>query len=510
MSATRDALKVPAMLAALKLLIHLPLITRYGYHRDELYFIQCARELAFGYVDHPPLIAWMALLSAPFEHHLVALRLPSVLAGATGAALAAWLAHELGGRRVAQWMAGLSMIIAPAFLRMGKILCIPVFEPVFWTAGAILLVHIVRDDRKRVWPWLGAVIGLGLLNKHSMLLFALGVAVGALATPLRSHLRTRWPWIGVAISLLLFAPNVVWQAQNDWATVRFLSAMSDTTLAAIPRPLFLLGQVVYMHPFTLPLSVVGLWSLSFGRHREHRLLAYIFAVPLVVLLLTHGKPYYLAPAYPALFAAGAVAIEAWLRERTRRRLATGLSLGGLAAGLALSAPLGLPILPIAKVDAIVLAVAGSIVPPTALTHDLHDEHGWPEQAALARTVFRSLPDDERANTQIVASNYGQASAINFFARDELPRALSGHMSYALWPPEDAREPAVVMTVGIPRRALEGQFASIEEAARTAHPDADEGEQNQPIFLCRQPRQSFATWFQSRQRLHHGSRALKPP
>ncbi len=248
-----------AGLAALKLALHLATHHRYGYERDELYFIACAKRLAWGYVDHPPFVPSVTWISgALFDYSLFGLRLFPILALTAALLLTGWMAQRLGGGRFAQGLAGLSFLIAPIYLRFGTFLNIPSFEVLYWCLLAFLLISLLRGDRPTLWVWIGLVLGLGLLNKHSMLLFAFALSVGLLLTPARRHLRTPWPWLGGAIALLIFSPNLIWQIQNGFPTLEFLRNLNRDVMGQVSPGDFLIGQVLYLHPLLVPIWGVGL------------------------------------------------------------------------------------------------------------------------------------------------------------------------------------------------------------------------------------------------------------
>jgi 4-amino-4-deoxy-L-arabinose transferase-like glycosyltransferase len=481
-------LSLMAALFTAKLALHLALGGRYGYNGDELYFIACGRHLAFGYVDHAPLVPWVARLAGwLFESSLVGLRLFPALAGAVSVVLTALIAREWGGRRFAQVCAALAVLIAPSYLRMGSILCIPAFELLFWTLGAYLVVLCIRRDEPRLWLAIGLVAGLGLLNKHTMLLWGAGMFAGLLLTPERVRLRSPWLWAGAALAFLLFLPNLLWQAHNDWATLEFIRNINRDQLDGIPRGLFLLGQFVYMHPITLPLVPAGLVFFFSGDGKAYRLFGWLFLVVLGILFLNHAKPYYLAPAYPPVFAAGAVVLERWLRRLGLRWAPAAVILGMLAGGVALGL-VALPLLPLESTDRFIQRMLGFAVPdPAMLTLEFHEQYGWPEQARMVAEVYRSLPPDEQKAALILAHDYAQASAIDFFGKGlGLPPVVSGHMSYFLWgPPQTGGE--VVIACGMPLPDLEPMFSQIQLVAILSHPLASAWERGVPVYLCRQPR-----------------------
>lgn len=244
--ALAGGMRVAAALIAAKVAVHLALITRYGFHGDELYFIECGRHLALGYVDHPPLVPWIAgAVDAVAGPALWALRLPAVAAGAGAMAFVALTVREWGGGRVAQLLAGLSMLFAPAFLRMSSMLDIPVVEVLWCSAATYLVARILRRGERRLWLAVGLVLGLGLLTKHLVLLFGLGLGVGLLATVHRRELRTPWPWAGLCVAALLLAPNPWTSSSHATRAVRRWTASSPhsrgpstpicrSTCAAIP------------------------------------------------------------------------------------------------------------------------------------------------------------------------------------------------------------------------------------------------------------------------------------
>jgi hypothetical protein len=498
---------LPLLVSGLALLLlHVPILGRYGVHRDEMYFVECGRHLAGGYVDHPPFVPLVARIACEIGGcSVVALRLPSLLARLLTVILTIALVRRLGGRGLAQLLAGLAIVFAPAFQRMGKILCIPVFEPVFWTAGALLLLALVRGGRPRLWLGLGLVVGLGLLNKHTMLLWAAGAGLAVLASPLRAQLRTTWPWLAVALAGAIWLPNLLWQTQHDWATLEFLRNIRSGMLAEIPRSLFLLGQLLYMHPFSALLWVAGLAMGMRTTGRDGRPFLWIFGVALVVFLVTRAKPYYLAPAYPPLFAMGAIAWERRLVTLSRKASFLGLQ---VATGLALTA-FTLPFFSLPATDAMIERLLGRVVPAVALTHDLHDEYGWRELAQTVTAALAQVPAADRQRTTIVTANYGQASAINYFdPASSLPRASTGHMTYFLWGPANPSA-EVLLTVGLDPSWLAATCGSLTPAGETDHPLGLPHERHLPIHVCRQLRAPLTALWPELKRFDHEIRPAPP-
>jgi hypothetical protein len=490
---------VPLGCAVLKLLLHLPVLSRYGYHHDELYFIACGRHLDVGYVDHAPLVPWIARLATVlFGESLAGLRIFATLAGAAAVLLVGLLARRLGGGRFAQLLACLAMLVAPVFLRTGNLFCIPAFEPLFWLGASYLVLVLVDRDDPRLWLGVGLIAGAGLLNKHSMLFFGFGLALGILATPLRRHLRTPWPWLGAAAAILVFLPNLVWQIAHGWPTLHFLLDLNRGTMAGIAALQFVAGQLLYLNPAAAWVWIAGIVFYFSAAGRRYRVLGWIWVAVFLLLLLAKSKIYYLAPAYPALLAAGGVASERWLARRGGTWLrAAAVAL--LVAGGLVFAPVSVPALSIEATDRYITAVTfGAFENVYELTGDLHGMFGWPERVAAVARAYRALPPPVRETVVIWAAGYGTAGAIDHLGRAHgLPRATSLANSYWLWgPPKHASD--TVLTAGFDAETLARIFEEVEILERVELEHVDPGNRQFIVAACRKPRRSLAEiWARNR-------------
>ena len=485
-------------LVALKLAIHLPLAGRYGYFRDELYFLDLGRHLDFGYVDCAPLIAVYTRVALLLGGSLPVLRTIAAFAGCGVVVLAVLIARELGGGRFAQALAGLAIVASSFFLAVSSILTMNVFEPLFWMGSALVVARIVRTGDSRLWLAFGVLAGLGLENKHSTLFFGAAVAAAVLLTPLRRELGKRWIWLGLGIALLLFLPNVIWQAVHGFPTLEDLRNVRESGKNVVLAPLPFVGQQVMMiSPLLAPLWIGGLVALLVGRLRAFRALGLAYAVLLALFILTRAKDYYVAPAYPMLLAAGAVALEGWLdrmrwtRGRAWPRL---VAAGWLAVSGAIVAPVVTPMLSPGRQVAYRVAL-GIQDAKTEVAHDgplpqvFGDQFGWPELVAEVARIYHALPPEERAKATVFASNYGEAGALNLFGpRHGLPAPVCAHQNHYFWGPGDAGS-EVVIWLQWGRRHLEPMFASVEQAGEHRHPWGM-AEENRPIFVCRGGKRSF--------------------
>ena len=486
-----------AGLALVKLLVHALTARNYGYFRDELYYMAASERLAFGYVDFPPFVALVAaFVRATLGDSPLALRLLPALAGATVVVLAGLMARELGGGRFAQGLAALAVLVAPNFLVFGTFLSMDAFDQLFQVSAAYVLLVILNRDRPRLWLLFGLFCGLGLLTKVTTLFFGFAVLVALLLSPARRHLLAPWPWLGGAISFVFLAPYLLWNAANGWPTIEFWREYGGKVDAASPLE-FLVEQVVTMQPPALPLWLAGLAFYLFARESRYRALGWVYIVLFALFVAMNSRFYFLAPAYPALFAAGSVAAERFFGTRGRWRRALPAYAAVLAVSGAVVAPVTvLPALPVETLARITGAVGGDagIEVETRevaeLPQTFADRFGWENIAATVARVHGGLPAEERSDACVLAGNYGEAGAIDLFRREHgLPKAISGHNSYHLWGPGDC-DGNTVVSVGVPRGRLDGVFGRTEWAGtvrcRYCMPDED----NLPVYVSREPKMPF--------------------
>jgi hypothetical protein len=480
-------------LVALKVILHLITISRYGYFRDELYFLDCGRHLDWGYVDCAPLVAIYAKIGLLLGGSLPAIRLLPLVAGGAMVWLTVMLAREMGGRRFAQALAGLCVIVAPYFLASASFLSMNVVEPLFWMGCVWVMLRIVRTGDSRLWLWFGVLVGLGLENKHSTVFFGFAVAVAVLMTPLRRELARRWIWLAAGVALLFFLPNLLWQIANDFPTIEDLTNVRETGKNVTLAPFeFMAQQILLIHPATFPIWLVGLISLMVGRLSRFRMAGLTYLVLLAVMIMLGAKNYYLAPIYPMLLAAGSVQVEEWLGlwRTTRERLwPRAVVLVYTAALGAVTVPLALPLLSPERLVAYQEKL-GFAPPKTEVAHSgplpqiFGDRFGWEELVGKVAEIYWSLPEEERSRTGIYASNYGEAGAINLFGPAlGLPPAVSGHQTHWLWGPGDFDGDTLIW-LQWRREWLEDRCGSVEQAGEHFHPWGM-AEENRPIYICRE-------------------------
>jgi hypothetical protein len=410
----------------------------YGYFRDELYYIACSKRLAAGYVDHPPLsILVMALLRPLVGDSVFAVRLVPAMASAASVAFLCLLVGRLGGGRVAMTIAALSFTASGQLLALFTFYSMNSLDILLWLVAAWVLAGLVRNPAPRLWVLLGIVLGLGLLNKTSVLWLGAGIAVGLL-TALRPQLRTRGPYLAAAIAALLFSPYVLWNLANGLPHLEFMRNATAGKYSGLTRARFVAEQVDNMNPPIVLVALLGLGFYLFSKEgRRFRFLGVVFLSVFAILLLNpHSKPEYIAAAYPMLLAAGGVVVE---RLGLRWGRAIPLAAAALLVlwGLVVL-PLALPVLPVE--DYIRYSRALGIAPSTPERKELAelpqffaDMHGWEELARSVSAAYLQVPEEERPTTVAFLSNYGEAGALELFAgRFPLPRVICSHNAYWFW------------------------------------------------------------------------------
>ena len=508
--ALQDALRLSLLFAAIKLLFQfaLTLYTEhlgYGYFRDEFYYIACGQHLAWGYVDHGPIVALQARLGQMlFGSSVFAIRILSALAGAIAVFLTGIIAWSLGGRRPAQALAMFGLILAPQYIGTDGYLSMNSWEPVFWMTCVLALILIQRGHSpSRWWMIFGLSAGVGLLNKPSMAFFLVALALGLLLTQQRRLLFTRWAALGVVLLLVIALPNILWQVHHHWPTLEFLHNGQAGHKNIVMGPLqFFLAQFANMHPVNALIWITGIVSLLRSRSiRDHRWLGLAAVLFFIIMFAAHAKDYYLAAIYPDLFAAGAIAWEHRFAARRAVQENRVVAFPVLETVLLVTSLIVLPMSsPVLRPDAWVryttaLHLHGDKMENMAtgpLPQFYADRFGWQQQVDTVVAAYRTLTPEEQKKVCIFTNNYGEAGAIDLLGKHQepqLPPALSGQNSYWMWGTHGCDANIVIAIVGDTREQLETKYQGVELVGRTQSPYAMPFEQRHRIWILRGRRAS---------------------
>ncbi|MGH9500301.1 MAG: glycosyltransferase family 39 protein [Terriglobales bacterium] len=495
----RSDLGVLILVAAVRLVLHLATNHHYGFHRDELQTLDDARHLDWGFVVYPPITPLIGRFELVlFGTSLVGFRFFAAIAVSLIMLLTGLITRELGGKRHIQVLAAVATGIAPISLIQGAVFQYVSFDYLWGVSVTYLLVRLLKSDDPRWWVVVGAMIGIGMETRYTMGFLAVGVAGAVLLTPARRFLRSRWLWLGVGISMLIFLPNIIWQAQHHFISRDFLSYLHARDLRQGRYNDFYSQQLwVCVNVVTAPLTLLGLWFYFFRPEaRRYRLLGWTFAVTFLLFCVVGARSYYTAPLYPMLIAGGSVLFGA-LVDRLQpgwSRFAYGMQWAAIALNGAICVLLFTPVAPI-----------GSRVwnVTSKLYDQFREEVGWPDLAHTVAGVYQSLPPSERGQTGILTGNYGEAGALNLYGPGlGLPRAMS--LTNSFWyRGYDPRLPQTVIVAGFGLDEGRKLFESCEVAARNTNPFGVENEESRhhpDILLCRNLRMPWPVYWAHFRRL----------
>ncbi|MBN2007239.1 MAG: glycosyltransferase family 39 protein [Anaerolineae bacterium] len=471
----------------------------YGYFVDELYYLACSERLAAGYVDHPPLsILLLHLVRAGIGDSLPALRLVPAAAGSVLVVLVGFLARRLGAGTWGQGVAAAAVMVSPIYQIIFSFYSMNAFALLFWVACYWILLEIEQRNRPSLWLAVGVVAGLGLLNKHTMVLFAFGLAMGLIFSPARRHLRGRWLWFGLVSALVIVSPNLFWQAAHDWPSVEFYRNADAFKNVVTPAHQVLIQQVLFMNPAAFPIWVAGLvFLLRKPRDGRYRHLGWMFLALLALMLISQkSRPDRIAGGYIILFAGGGAALQGLVDRNGWGWIRWAIPALLLFCGLAL-APLGLPILPPRATAAYVtrLGIDGQIERGEGMRAQLPQwftvRLGWEEFVNDVEDAISEIGPAAPGEMIIFVPSYGHAGAIALFGRGRgLPPVYSWHNTYFLWgPPDDGTQEYLV--VGIDAADMESVFGEFR-LVRVHHCDwCMPWRDAMPIWIARDPVRSIS-------------------
>jgi len=478
-------------IAIAKFLFHVYFNNRYGYFRDEFDYIACARHLAWGYVDQPPLLPFLTRISlAVLGQSLRAVRFIPALASSLLVVQTAYMAREFGGKRFALGLSALTIFVAPISLSDGSLLTTNCLEPNLWMGCAYFVILAIKRNQPRYWLWVGVIAGVGLEEKYSIGLFIFGIVVGLLLTEQRRVFLNKWIWLGGLASFIIFLPNLLWNIHYHWPFLELMhNIRAEGRDVVLPAGPFFFQQALLVGLLSAPIWIAGLIALfAWQRLKPYRVLGWSYVACYAVFFMLHGKNYYLAPIYPMLLAAGAVTIEmgmnrphwSWLKPAIVVVL---LGLGGYLI------PVFVPVLsPEAffaymKTLPFKLPVMEHAHERAALPQWYADQFGWKEIVAETAVAWDELTPDERRDCGIFAQDYGQAGAVDFFGPHYgLPASLSGHQTWFLWGPRGYSGKCMIV-LDDNRQTLEKLWNNVQYVGTSAdNPFALEKKID--VFICR--------------------------
>jgi 4-amino-4-deoxy-L-arabinose transferase-like glycosyltransferase len=424
-----------------------------------------------------------------FGTSLAGFRFFAAVAVSAAMVLAGLIAKELGGGRCEQVLAAVATCVAPVALAQGAVFQYVSFDYLWGVLATYFLVRLCKSGDARWWVAIGFTLGLGMETRYTAGFWTLGIVAGVLLSDGRKYLASKWLWIGAGISVLLFLPNMIWQAKHDWISLDFLRHLHERDVRQGRDKGFLLGQILLcVNLVTVPLAAMGLWFLS-AREQEKKyvLVGWMVLATFALLWIAKARFYYTAPIYPVVLAAGSVAIGNWLRaaKPATAKVLNGLQWTAIALNGAVFAVFVMPIAPL----------GGAAWRLTSKLHDqFREQIGWTELADTVAGVYNALPAEERVKTGILTGNYGEGGALNLYGPAlGLPHAMSGTNSF-WYRGYDSREPQTLIVVGLEREEVEANFTSCAVVAKNTNRFSVENEESRDhpdIYLCRGLKSSWA-------------------
>lgn len=477
-------------IAAAFALAHILTNGRYGFHRDELQFLSDARHLDWGYVSYPPFTPFVERVALSlFGLSLVWLRVFSVIAQAAVIAVSALMARDLGGGRLAQVFAAVAVGLSPLPIFEATEFQYSTFDLLWWVLIAWFTIRLLRDDDPRWWLAIGAAVGLGLQTKYSIVFYIAGILAGVVLTNVRRYLLSMWFWAGIGVALAIFAPNFVWLVRHDFISYRFLQHIHTRDVGEGRAEGFLLGQfLANANLFAAPVWVAGL--IAFFRSKRYRMLGWMLVVPVALFWVSKGRFYYTCGAYPMALAMGAAVSERWLSTRpkwARVTVATVMFTGVACIGAYVWAR-EVPMAESGPLKSFALSRNG----------DLREEIGWEELVKTVAAVRDSLPAEEQASAGVIVGNYGEQGAVEILGSEyHLPPPIS--MTNSAWlRGYPTPQPKTLIVVGFSWEHANRTFSGCRWAAHNGNAlgvKNEESEDHPDIFVCGEPREPWAPFWQ---------------
>lgn len=466
-------------------LLHMATNGRYGFHRDELQFLSDARHLDWGFVSYPPFTPFIEHIGLSlFGLSLVGLRLFSVIAQTVAVYVSGLMARELGGRRLAQVTAAVTVALSPLPLFEGTEFQYSSFDFLWWVLIAYFTIRLLRTEDPRWWLAIGGCVGVGLLTKYAIVFYVAGILAGVVFSSARRYLASKWFWAGIGVALLIFSPNFAWLVRHDFISYHFLQHIHARDVGEGRAEGFLKGQVLMnVNLLAAPVWIAGL--VLFLRDRRYRMIAWMYIVPLAMFWLGKGRFYYVCGAYPMLLAMGAVGGERWVRGMRRlvRLAVEAVFFAGVAGVGAYACLLIIPLASDGPLRDFTLARNG----------DLREEIGWDELVRTVASIRDSLPADEKAGVGVLVGNYGEQGAIEMLGPAyHLPPPIS--MTNSAWlrgysvPP-----PNTLIVLGFREEQANRAFTGCRLAGHNGNSlgvKNEESEYHSQIFVCGAPRKGW--------------------
>ncbi len=478
-----------------KLILHLTADFHSGFQGDELLHIETGKHLAFGYMEFPPFIGILAFVQNLFQsnsvfiHHLFP-HIASILI----IIYAAKTTIELGGKNTAVFLVLLAIIIAPGFGRSQQLFQPVVFSQLFWVLAFYQLIRFVKYlDRKSLW-YLTIFCILGFLTKYDSIFFIFGVSSLLLFKTTRTALIKNKFWFNIIVFLLCITPNIIWQCSNDFPLFQMAERLYETQLEKISRIDNLINLFIAINPIVSLLLVIPafIYLLKSKNNSIVRITSIAIALSFLLLFYKNGKAYYFFPLILTLLPFGAIFWEKTVLVKRKWIIypITGLMLLGVVL-----IPFGMPIYSFNRYLEKVYPYEKKQIKggEYGVKYDeYYTKDKWKSTMQALKSVYDSLPNNEKSECLIWGKHYAQAGAVDLFGGSyNLPKAFSFHGSFYSWTPNGKMPNTVIALSYQVGDFFEQYFEEVNLVKSIYNPYADnEEELYQRIYICRKPKQNF--------------------
>jgi len=479
--------------ALIRFLLLILFAGNYGIFRDEYYYIECSKHLDWGFVDQPPLCAFILFVSrALFGESILAIRIFAYTASSITIFVSGLIARELGGGKFAQSLSALAVIFCPVILGGGSYFSMNAFDVLLSSLFFYFLIRLIKTENLKLWIVIGLICGIGLENKLTFLFLGFGLAVGLTLTKNRKYFLSKELWIGGAIAFLIFLPNIIWQMKNNFPTLEFMRNASTRKNTSLDFLDFFRGSLMELNPIYIILLVTAFYFLFLHKEgKRFAMFGWSYISIFIVFVLNSGKPYYMGVLYPMIIAAGVVGadllIEKYLRNWVRYALVI-----ILIPSFIVITPFAVPIL---HVDTFIKYSNALGIKPASgersrlgiLPQFFADRFGWEQMVQQTAEVYNKLSPDEKSKVVIAGQNYGEAGAVSYYREKYgLPPAISPHNNYWLWKYPENYTGEVMIIIGGDLEDNKEFFEEVEVAASHYNKYGMPYE-NVNIYICRKPK-----------------------
>jgi tetratricopeptide (TPR) repeat protein len=473
------------------------LIPEYGYFRDELYYITISEKFSIYNLDMLPLTPlYLKLITFFLGNSLNAIHFASSLSCGLSIFFACLITKELGGKKYALILTGIFLLFS-GFLIFSSIFTYDSLDSLIWVIVIYLLVRLFKENEPRLWLLVGVFLGLGLLNKLTILFFGLAIFFCLWFVPQRSFFKNKWIWIAACIAITFSIPFLIWQYQQSWYFIDFAANYAGGISYIASFPEFIWNQLLPNNLFSFPVWLTGLILLLFStKWKQFRFFGFCYLFLFFLFYLIGAKFYFLIPLYTILISVGSIKISDYIDNFDAKKAKVfKFSLPIIYVILSMPLlPMVVPVLPVEEFVgyADVLGVDAGVKFENNRLKQLPqyyaDRFGWEEMVAEIAAVYQKIPENERNEFGIITENWGEAGAVYFYHNKYgLPEPISADGWFYFETLRTNYFKHKYISIGIPLEKLKYLFKDVRQEGLFTHPYCMPYEDNRPVYICKEPK-----------------------